>query len=492
VQLSSGPLSERCSIMPGQPLQGTLRLPGSKYYTARYILAAALADGESMVCNPALSDDTDVLVQALTELGAQFRYGIGRAPGQQYGKELAPIGEGQEVVLRIKGTGGRLVVPASGEINAGNAGAVLRLLLGVGATLPEVRFTTPFPESLGRRPNVDLLDALVQLGAEAKAKGPNGELPITLRGGRLHGGHVRISGARSSQYLSALLFLAPLIGEDVAIERVDELHSAPLVHITLRVLTEAGIAVEHDAELRHFFIPGGQQYQPRDYLVPGDYPSAATWLAAGAIAGGEVTLLGLRDRTPQPLCHKSGECGRTAAEDRDGDASERSLLQAFGSMGVRMEWRDDGALVVRGGAPLRGIRFDGDRVIDSVPALVAAACFAGGETHITNVATLHYKESDRIVDLCAELRRVGGAVTPGTDSITVQGQPEGLEGGTTVDGHQDHRLIMALSVVALRCRRGLTITGAQHVSKSYPTFFTELARLGARVAFDAPLNGALQ
>ena len=116
-------------------------------------------------------------------------------------------------------------------------------------------------------------------------------------------------------------------------------------------------------------------------------------------------------------------------------------------------------------------------MIDCIPVLVAAACFAEGESVFYNIEGLHYKESDRIDDLCAELRRAGCAVSPRQDAIIVQGQPQGVEGGVTVDGHSDHRLLMALAIVALRSRRGLTLTGVEHIAKSYPRFFTDLQNL---------------
>src|SRR6185312_2826354 len=130
------------------------------------------------------------------------------------------------------------------------------------------------------------------------------------------------------------------------------------------------------------------------------------------------------------------------------------------------------------GAP---VRLDGDPLIDSVPVLVAAACFAEGESRFENVANLQLKESDRIGDLCAELQRAGCDAQPFDDAIVVRGRPGGIAGGATVDAHDDHRLAQALALVALRSRAGLTITGADAVAKSYPSFFEDLRLLGAVV-----------
>lgn len=346
-------------------------------------------------------------------------------------------------------------------INVGNAGAVLRLLLGVGALLSEVTFVTDYPQSLGKRPNRELLEALDFLGATCEGTGAEGYLPITLRGGNLHGGHVIISGARSSQYLSSLLFLAPLLGETVEITVVDQLKSQPLVRATLEVLQEAGIVVEHNQALDHFVIAAGQAYQPREYVIPGDYPSAAALLAACVVTSDPLSELSLARLRP------SDEVGEV-------------LLAAFRSMGADLH-RDGDTLIVRGGRRLYGIELDGDRVIDCIPVLVAAACFAEGESRSDNVESLHYKESDRIDDLCAELRRAGCSVFPQRDAIIVQGCPQGIEGGVIVDGHDDHRLLMALAIVGLRSRLGLTLTGVEHIAKSYPHFFDELNHLGAAI-----------
>ncbi len=344
----------------------------------------------------------------------------------------------------------------------GNAGAVLRLLLGLGALLPHVTFETDHPDSLGRRPNADLLDALRSLGITVQAREPGGLLPITLAGGPPRGGEVVVSGARSSQYLSALLYLAPLLPDGLRITVSDGLRSVPLVRATLRALAAAGIAVEAAPDLRSFVVPGSQRFQPRVYDVPGDTPSAAALAAVALTAGIPVRLERL-----------------DAAED-----DVRALvaaLEAFGAPILATPEADTGVLSLSGAARLHSATLDGDAIIDSVPALVAAACFARGETRFENVATLRLKESDRIDDLCGELRRAGADVEPHPDRIVVRGQPSGIRGGVTVNGHDDHRLAQALAITALRCERGLVIDGADAVAKSYPGFFADLARLGASV-----------
>ncbi len=434
----------RIFVRGGMPREQTVRLslPGAKYYTLRYLLATLLADGVSLVRNPARSDDTVALVRALRALGANV------SEAQSDG----------DWALRITGTAGHLSAPPDNTLAVGNAGAVLRLLLGIGALLPEVTFTTDHPQSLGRRPNADLLAALAQLGITSEATGPDGLLPITLRGGPPAGGEVTVSGARSSQYLSALLYLAPLLPQGLRITVTDGLRSSDLVRATLRVLAQSGIRVEAGANLRAFAVAGGQIYRAHDVTVPGDVPSAAALAVAAALLGQTAHLSSLDAAQPESV----------------------ALLAALAALGAPPTLAD-GVLSIGVGTSLHGARLDGDPLIDSVPVLVAAACFAEGESRFENVANLRLKESDRIGDLCAELRRAGCDAQPFDDAIVVRGQPGGIAGGVTVDAHDDHRLAQALALVALRSRAGLTITGADAVAKSYPTFFEDLRLLGAEV-----------
>jgi 3-phosphoshikimate 1-carboxyvinyltransferase len=223
------------------------------------------------------------------------------------------------------------------------------------------------------------------------------------------------------------------------------------VRSTLQVLHEAGIQFEHSADLSHLSVPGKQQYQAREYILPGDYPSAAALISACISATDPASELVLNRLKPG---------------DEIGDA----LLAAYRTMGTQLHIAGE-QVTVRGGITLQQVRIDGDRIIDCIPVLVAAACFAQGESVFYNIETLHYKESDRIDD-----------VTPQRDAIIVRGRPQGIEGGVAVDGHNDHRLLMALAIVGMRCRQGLLLTGCEHIAKSYPYFFAQLKELGVPVS----------
>lgn len=434
--------NQTIQIHPCTKLSGTLLPPSSKYHTLRYLLAACLAEGESVVNYPALSDDSTVLLAACRALGARIE------------EQEQPDGR---LVLRVQGTGGALCTPSSGELSVGNAGAVTRLLLGICALAPDaITLTTPYPESLGKRPNADLLAALQQLGVDVKSATPEGTLPVTLYGVDRHGGPVTISGGKSSQYLSALLYLGPLLAEGLEIEVTDGLVSSSFVDLTIQILATVGITIHTRERHRRYMIPGGQSYRAGSYTIPGDYPSAAALLGAVAVVGGEITIQNL------------------AEDDADGAA----VLAAFAAMGVEMTRRGH-EVTARMTGPLRGIDLDGNRVIDSVPVLAAAACFARTPSRIYNVANLHLKESDRIQDLADELHKLGCRVTPLSDAIEIQPvEPGALRGGVAVEAHADHRLIQALTIVGLGSAQPITIQHAQHIAKSYPHWFVDLAILG--------------
>lgn len=433
-------LASTVQVRPCKGLRGTVLPPSSKYHTLRYILAAFLAEGESVVKYPALSDDSTVLLRACRALGASI--------------EEQEQADGR-LVLRVRGTGGVLRVPPNGELDVGNAGAVARLLLGICALAPQaITLTTPYPASLGRRPNDDLLAALAQLGAEVRSATPEGTLPVTLRGARLRGGHVSISGRKSSQYLSALLFLGPLLTEGLEIEVSDGLTSASFVDLTIQILATAGITISTLEQHRRYAIPGGQQYRAGVYTIPGDYPSAAALLAAVAVAGGEITIRNLDANDP----------------------AGAAVLDAFAALGVEIT-RQGQQITARMTEQPRGIILDGSRVIDSVPVIVAAACFAYTPSRIYNVANLHLKESDRIADLAGELNKLGCHVTPLPDAIEIEPAAPGTLRGVEVEAHADHRLIQALAIAALGSQQPVTIHHAQHIAKSYPRFFGDLAML---------------
>ncbi|MFB9992125.1 3-phosphoshikimate 1-carboxyvinyltransferase [Deinococcus oregonensis] len=431
--MSAGSLPERFDVMvyPAAELRGELRAQPSKNYTTRYLLAAALAVGETRVVGVATSEDAQAMLRCLADWGA--------------GVELV----GDDAVIRGFGTH-----PAAGmTLNPGNAGAVARFLMGVAALTTETRFVTDYPDSLGKRPQGDLLDALERLGARVSSE--DGRFPIAISG-PVRGGLVEVSAERSSQYASALMFLAPLLPGGLDLRLTGDIKSHAPLHQTLDTLAAFGVQASASEDLSRISIPGGQNYRAGRVLVPGDYPGSAALLAAAATRPGVLRLSNLREHDLQ---------------------GEREAVEVLRQMGADIT-REGDTLTVRGGLPLTAVVRDGDGFTDAVQALSAAAASASGTTTWENVYTLRLKECDRISDTRAELERLGLRTSETGDSLTITGS-ERIAGGITVNGHGDHRMIMLLTLLGLRAEAPLKITGAHHIRKSYPQFFGHLEALGA-------------
>ncbi|WP_010269938.1 3-phosphoshikimate 1-carboxyvinyltransferase [Paenibacillus senegalensis] len=422
-------------VQPTSSLQGEINALSSKNYTTRYLLAAALAEGTSTIYYPAHSEDSDAMRRCIQDLGAV-------------------VAEDEEKIT-VTGFGRR--PREAGELDVGNAGAVLRFLMSTVAFTSNTTFINRYPQSLGKRPHDDLIAALQQMGVEVQHN--DGKLPITIRGGSPRGGRLTVSGNVSSQFLSSLLFLAPLLEEDSEIEVLHDLKSKIIVGQTLEVLRQAGITVEASEDLMHYKIPGKQKYEAKKYVVEGDYPGSAAILAAAAVTSSDVTVHRLQETSKQ---------------------GERAVIDVLKAMGTPLSHKD-GVVHVQGSGELTAGEFDGDHFTDAVLAMVAAAVFANGTSRFYNVENLRYKECDRITDFVTELNKAGANVEERQSEIIVHGKPEGVEGGVEIDAHFDHRVIMALSIVGLRSRQGLTIRDAHHVAKSYPHYFEHLISLGAHI-----------
>ncbi|NBD26384.1 3-phosphoshikimate 1-carboxyvinyltransferase [Paenibacillus glycinis] len=427
-------------VTPTPRLQGELQALSSKNYTTRYLLVAALAEGTSTIYYPAHSEDSDAMRRCIRDMGAVI--------------------EEDDTKMTITGFGSR---PRDvKELDVGNAGAVLRFLMAIAALAPGVTFINRYPDSLGKRPHDDLIDALGQIGVDVRHN--DGKLPITIRGGAAKGGKIQVSGNVSSQFLSALLFLTPLLQEDSEIEVLHDLKSKVVVGQTLEVLEQAGIVIEASEDLMRYRVKGGQKYAAKEYVVQGDYPGSAAVLAAAAVTRSDVKLHRLMENSKQ---------------------GERAIVDVLRLMEVPLT-HDNGVVHVQGNGKLKALEFDGDKATDAVLAMVAAAVFAEGTSRFYDVENLRYKECDRITDFLNELRKAGANVEERRSEIIVHGRPEGVEGGVEINAHYDHRVIMALTVVGLRAKAPIRIRDAHHVAKSYPIFFDHMKALGANVEWVAP------
>jgi 3-phosphoshikimate 1-carboxyvinyltransferase len=419
-------------------LRGRVRAPPSKSYTHRAASLALLASGESEIREPLWSLDTEATLEACRLLGAG----------------VSVLSEGGE--WRLEGTGGR-VRPRSPLIDARNSGTTLRIMTAVASLSPTpVRLTGD--ESLRRRPMGPLLEALRQLGAEARCEGEGGRPPVVVGGG-LVGGEAEITGEVSSQFISALLIACPYAREEVKLSVSGELRSRPYVEVTLSLLDRVGARVGRNARLTEFRIPGEQLFRPLSLSIPGDYSSAAFVLAAGALTGSEVEVSHLDPRDPQ------------------GDRAIAKLLEEFGA---EVEFEDH-VLSVAGTGRLEGVEVDCGDCPDLVPVLAVLGSVAEGRTVLTNIPHLRLKETDRLHALSSELRKMGAEVRELPDELRIRGVRK-LR-GARVSSFGDHRMAMALAVAGLVAEGTTVVEGAESIPVSYPHFVRDMRSLGARMEY---------
>ena len=418
----------KISRSPG--MGGSVVIPGSKSHTIRALFFASLADGESIIRAPLLSNDAIAAVSTCRTFGAE----ISEEPG----------------IFRVKGFAGQPALPAD-IVDVGNSGTTMNFAIGTAALVRGATVLTGDAQ-IRRRPVGPLLGALSALGAEAYSTRGDGAPPIVVRG-TAKGGFCEMD-APVSQYLSSLLIHAPLFAGDTAVEMI-RLLEVPYVGMTLWWLDKFGVRYENE-DYKRFKIYGGQHYAPFDETIPGDFSSATFFAVLGAITGAEIFMKNLD------------------MSDVQGDKGVFALLE---KMGAQVTVEPDGVRIK--GAPLRGIEMDLDPMPDAICAMAVAGCFAEGETRIVNVPQARLKETDRIAVMAAELKKMGADIEELPDGLVVR---RSALHGAAVDGHHDHRVIMALAIAGLAAEGETEIAGAEAVSVTFPDFPKLIAECGGNIS----------
>ncbi len=422
---------ESLTLQPIARVNGTVNLPGSKSVSNRALLLAALANGTTRLTNLLDSDDVKHMLNALTMLGVHYRLSEDRT------------------VCRVTGVGGPLQADKATELFLGNAGTAMRPLAAALCLGNNDIVLTGEPR-MKERPIGHLVDALRQGGAIIDYLEQTHYPPLRIRGGFI-GGDVAVEGSVSSQFLTALLMMAPLAPHDTHIEIIGDLVSKPYIDITLHLMKVFGVVVEND-HYQRFHIKGKQQYQsPGDYLVEGDASSASYFLAAAAIKGGTVRVTGI---------------GRNSVQ---GDIHFADVLE---KMGATIVWGDDYIACTRG--ELQAIDLDMNAIPDAAMTIATTALFAKGSTVLRNIYNWRVKETDRLTAMATELRKVGAEVEEGHDYIRVT-PPEALQ-YAEIGTYNDHRMAMCFSLVALSSTP-VTILDPKCTAKTFPDYFDQLARI---------------
>ena len=416
------------TITPAK-LEGSVTPPPSKSQAHRALIAAALADGESVISNVAFSQDIEATLDCLDNLGANF---------ERNGSTVTVRGMGASAMSPLR----RLAYP---HLDCGESGSTLRFLIPIALA---VRGGGIFSGRgrLMERPQKPYFDLFDEKGIYHELK--DGVLTVT---GMLAPGKYRLPGNVSSQFVTGLLYALPLRDGDSEIVLTSPLESWGYVDMTLDVLKQSGIVVKETGS--GFLIPGRQVYRPHDFAIEADWSQAGFWYAAKFL-GNPVDVNGLNPNSAQ------------------GD----SVIDAqFEELGLEL-------------GPGLALELDVSNCPDLVPPLAAmAALRAGQTTRLVNAARLRMKESDRLASVTAVLSALGADVTEGPDFLTIRGQGS-LAGGVKVNSFNDHRVAMMAAIAATRCEKPVTVLGAECVAKSYPDFWEEYEKLGGTIRREYDLS----
>ncbi len=441
---------DHLDVGPYRRAAGAVTLPGSKSISNRTLLLAALCKGETVVKGLLKSDDTDVMIEALRLLGAGVRAGAD---------------EGEFI---IDGTNAFSVAASVAHRNLflGNAGTAFRPLTAALSLLaaPGSRYQLSGVPRMHERPIGDLVDALQQLGADIRYLQTPGFPPLEIHArNALSVDRVQVRGDVSSQFLSALLLSLPLLtrqtGSAISIDVIGDLISKPYVEITLNLMARFGVVVARHG-WQKFVVPADAQFRSPTgnvIVVEGDASSASYFLAAGAIAGGPVRVLGVGHNSIQ------------------GDIRFAETLK---EMGAQVQMGDDW---IEAAAPVSGrlkaIDADLNHIPDAAMTIAMCALFAEGTTTIRNIASWRVKETDRLAAMATELRKGGAIVEEGADYIRIT-PPAALKAGAVIDTYDDHRMAMCFSLVSL-AGVAVRINDPGCVAKTFPTYFEELRKIAS-------------
>lgn len=401
-------------------LQGIVNAPSSKSLSHRYVIAAALSDGVSVIRNVTDSKDISATIDAMTALGASIT---------KNGSEIT-----------VKGIFSSAERPASGDIDCCESGSTLRFIIPIAAALG----VSSVFRGRGKLPERPITPYVREFAGKDVDFDYNNTMPFSISG-KLSGGEYNLEGDISSQFITGLLFALPLCSEDSIIRLTSPLQSAPYVNMTIDVLRCFGVEVREISlgDYPAFLIKGGQKYKASDAVVEGDYSQAAFFFTANAI-GSVITVNNLNEDSIQ---------------------GDREITNIIRNCGLSMN----------------PFTVDAGDIPDLVPILTVLGSFTNGVSRIVNAARLRIKESDRLTAIANALNNIGGQVEAGDDCLTIY--PIKHFTGGTVDACNDHRIVMAAAIAATRSSNPVTIIGCEAVNKSYPTFFEDFRSLGGEVIF---------
>ena len=414
-------------VYPPKRLDAMVALPASKSICNRALVIGALAGEGSRVGNVAHCDDSDVVVRAVRALAD---------------------GDGDGRVIDVMA-----------------AGTAMRFLTAFLAAASRGEHVITGTERMKQRPIAVLVDALRALGADVVYVGKNGFPPLRIVGRALEGGVVSLPGNVSSQYISALLMIGPMMEKGLELKLSGGIISRPYIDMTIGIMRDFGARVEWRGDDTLVVEHGG--YVPASYVVESDWSAASYWYEIMALCGdadARVVLSGLRQRSLQ---------------------GDRGIADVFALLGVATEYVDGAVILTKCDAKLSALDLDMADMPDLAQTLVVTCCMMGLPFHITGLQTLKIKETDRIVALQTELAKLGFMIESKHDSELIWTGTRSEPSGVPVDTYDDHRMAMAFAPATIKLG-GIAINNPEVVSKSYPEYWEHLAAVGFGVEDDEP------
>ena len=454
--------TEFLDIPPLACAGGTVQLPGSKSISNRVLLLAALSEGTTTIADLLESDDTQVMLQALRQLGCG----------------VEPQANG---TLRIAGLGGQLTVKQA-ALFLGNAGTAMRPLsaaLSLLASTQGAQFELSGVPRMHERPIGDLVDALRQLGCPVQYLGNDGFPPLRLGNGQAHSlalnDPIRVRGDVSSQFLTALLLALPLVAteQDVVIEVVGELISRPYIDITLNLLRKFGVNVREEGTSKFVIASGSRYASPGEIAVEGDASSASYFIALGALAAPKENANG--------ITIEGVGLGSIQGDIR--------FVEAARLMGADITGEANRLHIRRGAWPLKAIDLDCNHIPDAAMTLAVMALYADGTTTLRNIASWRVKETDRLAAMAIEGRKLGATIEEGADfiRITPPADPSAWR-AASIHTYDDHRVAMCFSLAAFNpAGLPVRIEDPKCVAKTFPDYFEALFRVTESVPGQVPV-----
>lgn len=417
---------------PGPEPRAEIAVPGSKSFTNRALVLAALTEGPVEITGSSESEDSAAMLDCLAELGISVER------------------DGQRLVVR--GDVSQVEPERHYRLDAALAGTTIRFILALGCTVPGTKMV--FGKApLNARPIGDLVDGLRQLGADIEYLEEQGRPPLWVTSSRLTGNVCRIRGDVSSQYFSAILMVAPQIG-GVTIDVEGDQTSKPYIDMTLASMAAFGVRGVRNEAYRRYVVEPGQHYACSSYAVEGDWSCAGYFLALAALTERTITIRNLNPASSQ---------------------ADRQLSTILERMGSDISYGPESVTIV--GRGVQPIEVDMNDCPDQIQTVAVLAAFAQGVTRITGASTLRDKETDRTVALERELARMEIVARAEGDTLIIYG---GEPQPASIQTYGDHRMAMSFAVAASKID-GVVIGDPAVVAKSYPDFWDTLGHVGARV-----------